>query len=342
LALTSLIGTALVTGTDAEIWLSFGAPSATTLPQVWHSPHRPTQRVDLQPHSEQVWLGLVLVLGMPKKLEARSDSFRMAPKVRSATLTRQQPLVPWSIMTIEPVDDVRRTTSDETGWFAGGGLLIAAGLATAVSVIRQWSLCGDQPPSQACVTLRATMNMLPIQADTVELRVAWAAALAALGLTLATAAWVAFLILAPLSRSIKIFGAVVAIPLAIMTIAGWVGVWSVESWVAHGGVWIVIGTISEFLGIGFLVFATMSRQAVNLIITRRLVVLLFGVTAFGTMHQSAEFILFGLANQSAAGVPRYLGFGTAITLVITGAAVIWMTIRARKRPPRARDVSILG
>jgi hypothetical protein len=245
-------------------------------------------------------------------------------------------------MTIEPVDDVRRTTSDETGWFAGGGLLIAAGLVTVVSVMRQWSLCADQPPSQACVTLRATMNMLPIQADTAELRVAWAAPLAALGLTLATAAWLAFLILVPLARSIKIFGAIVAVPLAIMTIAGWVGVWSVESWVARGGVWIVIGTISEFLGIGFLIFATMSRQAVNLIITRRLVVLLFGVTAFGTMHQSAEFILLGLANQSAVGVPRYLGFGTAITLVITGAAVIWMTIRARKRPPRARDVSILG
>jgi hypothetical protein len=81
---------------------------------------------------------------------------------------------------------------------------------------------------------------------------------------------------------------------------------------------------------------------VTLIDTRRLVVLLFGVTAFGTMHQSAEFILLGLANQSAPGVPRYLGFGTALTLALTGAAVISMTLWARKRPPRARDVSILG
>jgi hypothetical protein len=186
------------------------------------------------------------------------------------------------------------------------------------------------------------MNMLPMQADTVELRVAWAAPLAALGLTLATAAWITFLILAPLARGIKIVGAVVAVPLVSMTIGGWFGVWSVEGWVAHGGAWIIVGTASEFLGIGFLVYATMSRQEVNLINTRRLVVLLFGVTAFGTMHQSAEFILFGLANQSAPGVPRYLGFGTALTLALTGAAVIWMTVWARKRPPRARDVSILG
>jgi hypothetical protein len=245
-------------------------------------------------------------------------------------------------MTIEPVDDVRRTRSDEAGWFAGGGSLIAAGLATAVSAMLQWSLCGTNAPSQACVALRSTMNMLPIQADTPALRVAWAAPLAALGLTLATVAWIAFLILSPLARSTKIFGAVVAAPLVIMTIGGWLGVWSVESWVAHGGAWIIIGTISEFLGIGFLVYATMSRQGVDLIIMRRLVVLLFGVTAFGTMHQSAEFILFGLPNQAATGVPRYLGLGTAITLVITGAAVIWMTVQARKRPPRARDVSILG
>jgi hypothetical protein len=245
-------------------------------------------------------------------------------------------------MTIEPVDDVRRTRSDEACWFAGGGLLIAAGLATAVSVMLQWSLCGTDQASQACVALRSTMNMLPIQADTLALRVAWAAPLAAFGLTLATAAWIAFLILSPLARSSKIFGAAVAAPLVIMTIGGWFGVWSVESWVAHGGAWIIIGTISEFLAIGFLVYATMSRQAVDLIITRRLVVLLFGITAFGTMHQSGEFILLGLLNQSATGVPRYLGFGTAITLAITGAAVIWMTIRARRRPPRARDVSILG
>lgn len=245
-------------------------------------------------------------------------------------------------MTIEPVDDVRRTRLKETDWFAAGGLLIAAGVVTAVSVMLQWSLCGRNSPSQACVALRATMNMLPIQADTVELRVAWAAPLAALGLTLATAAWISFLLLAPLARGIKIFGAVVAVSLMIMAIGGWLGVWSVESWVSHGGAWIILGTISEFLGIGFLVYATMSRQAVNLIITQRLVVLLFGVTAFGTMHQSAEFILFGLANQSATGVPRYLGFGTALTLALTGAAVISMTLWARKRPPRARDVSILG
>jgi len=72
-------------------------------------------------------------------------------------------------LTIEPVDDVRRTRSEQAGWFAAGGLLIAAGLTTAVSVMLQWSLCGSSPPSQACLALRATMNMLPIQADTVEL-----------------------------------------------------------------------------------------------------------------------------------------------------------------------------
>jgi hypothetical protein len=59
------------------------------------------------------------------------------------------------------------------------------------------------------------------------------------------------------------------------------------------------------------------------------------------MHQAAEFTLLGLTNQTAVGVPRLLGIGTALTLVLTGAGVIAMTIWARKNPP-ARDVSILG
>jgi hypothetical protein len=244
-------------------------------------------------------------------------------------------------MTIEPARDVRRGTVDETAWFVAGGLLIVAGLTTAVSVLRQWSLCGASPASEACAALKQTMNLLPIQADSMALRVPWAAPLAALALTLATSAWIAFLLLHPLARGIKIFGAGLAVALVIMSIGGWFGVWSVESWVAHGGFWIAFGTISEFVAIAFLVYATMSRQAVNLPTTQRLAVLLFGVTAFGTMHQSAEFILLGLSNQSATGVPHYLGLGTALTLGLTGAGVIWMTLRARK-DPQSHAISIAG
>jgi hypothetical protein len=246
-------------------------------------------------------------------------------------------------MTIESARDVRQTRSDEAAWLSAGALLIAAGLATNISVSRQWSLCSIGGwSSQTCLTLKQTMNMLPIQADTLALRAPGAAGLAALGLTLATLAWIVFLILSPLSRGIKIFGAVVAVPLVIMSIGAWLGVWSVESWVAHGGTWIIIALIAEFVAIGFLVYATMSRQPVNRVTTQRLIVLLFGVTAFGTMHQSAEFILFGLPHQSATGVPRYLGFGTGLTLFLTGVAVIWMTLWARKKPPHAHDASILG
>jgi hypothetical protein len=60
------------------------------------------------------------------------------------------------------------------------------------------------------------------------------------------------------------------------------------------------------------------------------------------MHQGAEFTLLGLTNQTAVGVPRLLGIGTALTLVLTGAGVIAMTIWTRKKPPSARDVSMLG
>jgi hypothetical protein len=135
-------------------------------------------------------------------------------------------------MTIEPARDVRRVTVDERAWFVAAALLIAACLSTAFSVVRQWSPCVASPTSQDCLALLQTMNMLPIQADTMALRVPWAALFAALGLTLATGAWLAFLLLHPLGRGIKIAGAVVAVPLLIMSLGGWFGVWSVESWVA--------------------------------------------------------------------------------------------------------------
>jgi hypothetical protein len=83
-ALTMPIGTALLTGTDDEIWFGFGAACSTTLPQVWHSPQRPTQRLDLQPHSVQAWLGLALVLGMPETLRETSDTDLRAEPLRQA------------------------------------------------------------------------------------------------------------------------------------------------------------------------------------------------------------------------------------------------------------------
>ena len=42
---------------------------------------------------------------------------------------------------------------------------------------------------------------------------------------------------------------------------------------------------------------------------QRLVVLIFGVTAFGTMHQSAEFILLALFNQARSRRAALLGPG---------------------------------
>ncbi len=32
------------------------APASSTVPQAWHSPHRPTHFADVQPHSRQRWL----------------------------------------------------------------------------------------------------------------------------------------------------------------------------------------------------------------------------------------------------------------------------------------------
>ena len=142
--------------------------SARLPPQVWHFlALRPSGSIASRTDADVAGLA---GLRHAEKAKPSADTFTTARRCDSATLTGTS-FVAGSVMTIEPAREVRRATSSETGWYAAGALLVAAGVATAVSVLRQWSLCDSTPPSQACVTLRATMNMLPIQADTIALRV---------------------------------------------------------------------------------------------------------------------------------------------------------------------------
>jgi hypothetical protein len=39
----------------AVIRAAFGAPTSATVPQAWHSPHRPIQRAEVHPHSEHAY-----------------------------------------------------------------------------------------------------------------------------------------------------------------------------------------------------------------------------------------------------------------------------------------------
>ena len=70
---------------------------------------------------------------------------------------------------------------------------------------------------------------------------------------------------------------------------------------------------------------------------------LFGVTAFRQPCinlQSSS--CWASPSQAAVGVPRLLGIGAALTLVLTGAGVIAMTIWARKKPPSGSGRSDAG
>jgi len=51
--LTSPMGTAACETEPATNESRLGAPISSTLPHAWHSPHRPTHLVDVQPHSLQ-------------------------------------------------------------------------------------------------------------------------------------------------------------------------------------------------------------------------------------------------------------------------------------------------
>jgi hypothetical protein len=60
---TSLISCAAWTGVD-DATRAMGAALCATLPHAWHSPHRPTHRGELHPHSVQRY-GLAELLAMP-------------------------------------------------------------------------------------------------------------------------------------------------------------------------------------------------------------------------------------------------------------------------------------
>ena len=68
---TWVMGTAASTGTEEDTCLSFGAPRSTTEPQLWHSPHLPTHRTDVQPHSVQWYVSCFLAT--PVSLGAATD-----------------------------------------------------------------------------------------------------------------------------------------------------------------------------------------------------------------------------------------------------------------------------
>src|SRR6476660_8903926 len=59
LAETLAIGIAGDVTGPSVIRAAFGAPISATVPQAWHSPHRPIQRAEVQPHSEHAYAALL-------------------------------------------------------------------------------------------------------------------------------------------------------------------------------------------------------------------------------------------------------------------------------------------
>ena len=163
-----------------------------------------------------------------------------------------------------------------------------------------------------------------------------AAPLAALALTLATSAWIASAA-APAGPCIKIFGAGLAVTLVIMSIGGWLA-----SGRGELGANAVSGSPSGRSQSSWpLPFCSTrhDRYRSTSCTTQRWRVLLFGVTAFGTMHQSAEFILLGLSNQAARACRTTWEWYGAHPRS-DRAGVIWMTLRARKNPRATRLLSL--
>jgi len=66
----------LVLGEATATCFNFGAPTSATEPHAWHSPHRPTQRAEVHPHSVQAYPGFAafdVVRAMLHNLEDAAD-----------------------------------------------------------------------------------------------------------------------------------------------------------------------------------------------------------------------------------------------------------------------------
>src|SRR5829696_2245543 len=85
------MGSALLLGTVEVREASFGAPVSTTLPHAWHSPHRPTQRLVVQPHSVHLRERRVAVEAMPRTLNRPADS--RFGSARQRVGDRQDPII---------------------------------------------------------------------------------------------------------------------------------------------------------------------------------------------------------------------------------------------------------
>lgn len=207
-------------------------------------------------------------------------------------------------------------------WLVSGGLVVVAGVLTAVSTWRHWASCRSDPGSAACRVLADQSYGLPLWGDSE--RDVLGVVLASVAAGLLVLAWV---VVVGWSRG-SIFRRILAIvvgaqPLLLMALVD-LELWRPGRFVqAATNGWLTwpaeVLVLPFMLGAGWVL-----EEAAGP--TVRLLALGWAVTSFGSLH---HFIDYALTTQISGVVlrsPPGLGFLTALTQVGLGLVVLVLSV----------------
>ncbi len=218
-------------------------------------------------------------------------------------------------------------------WLQAAGGFAAAGVIVGLSVSRQWASCTSAP---ACARLRTDIGLLPLQAKSAAAWVPTAAALGALAATLLALVWIWVVLRLAADRRLAIAGLIASAPLVVTAVAAWLGVADQQFWWDNLGLWTATGAVGELLALAWLVYVVMSER---IPLARRsaqcLVVVVLAAPSFGPMHQAAEFLALGVLDSSGP-VPRYLGAGIAVWLLLGAVALLVLAQLGTRDAARGR------
>ncbi len=232
-------------------------------------------------------------------------------------------------------------------WWCAALLLLASGLATALSVWVHWLPCRGsmlngsiafgyqyrQPDfSVACLRRMDGGGAFPSPTDLTDLdRLAVAYAVAAM--TIAAAAWVPLIVGLRWGWPARL-AATGAIAVSLATT---VHLWTASRTLPAGDSWSMgAGLPSEIAGV-VAVIVVWRLEPLGAADRRRLLLLAWGATAFGVIHQIVDYLTMVTLSDANWDTPPGTGYGIAVVLVAAAVGIAVVSLR-EGRPPAAERV----
>lgn len=228
-------------------------------------------------------------------------------------------------------------------------LVLGAAVATALSTYLHWLPCRGTMLSgsilrgytygpdftEACLRRMDTGLPFPFPPELAE-RAPGAAELGLVAVVLAGLAWL--VVVLTLRRSSRASALVAGLPaLTNLALAGW-GAYALghadRDPYAGGALWLLAGV--DVAAVAAVVAIWRGKPEIGPADVVRLLVVLWGVTAFGFLRSAAEYIAMGTFSDANWDVPPGTGYLTSAGLALSAALTIIVTLRIRPRAATLR------